>query len=99
MAKKDEAKKTAAATDADEAPYGWDLVGSDGRRIYRNIPLAFANDEKGRIQNQTREKLSVEVATPPAWVEATSNEKLETVDGGTVSEAEVAEESEQVATP
>lgn len=61
----DKPAEAARQTQVEEAPNGWDVVGSDGRRILRGVSAAFAADEKGRIQAQTGEQLTVQPSQPP----------------------------------
>lgn len=71
-----EAKSAKAAKDA--APYGWDVVGEDGRRIHRGVAYAFAKDEAARIAEaaETGEKIEVVPSPEPpsAWAEPPSED-------------------------
>jgi hypothetical protein len=72
MADKTDSKTDAVAAERAKAPFGYDLVGEDGRRIHHGIPYTEAVDERGRIASATGEKLEItpteapEGAAPPA---------------------------------
>lgn len=67
--------KTAAEEEAKKAPFGYDIVGEDGRRVARSLPAALAADERGRIQAKTGEKLDIVVAEAPPGAGEASDAK------------------------
>lgn len=72
-AKPRSAKKRRAPA-APKAPYGWDVVGEDGRRIARSLPRSEAQAEAHRITSITGETLEVvaaELASPAVAIPET----------------------------
>lgn len=56
------AKQRTARAAAERAPFGWDVVGADGRRIARQLPKPDAQLEAHRISSLTGEKIDVVAA-------------------------------------
>lgn len=50
-----------------EAPYGYDVLGEDGRRVFRSLPFRDAKIEADRVSGVTGETLRIvpsEIAAP-----------------------------------
>lgn len=53
-----------ANEDTPDAPYGWDVIGSDGRRAGRWLAKGDADELAARIRSVTDEKVKVKPAQP-----------------------------------
>lgn len=56
----------AAKKHPQEAQFGWDVVGEDGRRIFRGLPEGEARQQAARITSVTGEDLEVVAAEEQA---------------------------------
>lgn len=64
--KQTDAAADAAAEEQENAPYGYDVVGADGRRIHRGLDPVKANEEAARISSLTGEKVSAKPSEGPS---------------------------------
>jgi hypothetical protein len=64
------------STAADEAPYGWSVIGEDGRRIDRWLSITAAQELVARIAANSDEDVTLEPSEPTALSQAQAPEPV-----------------------